>query len=208
MIVTLGSELEELKAMLAQLAETIKNIEENAAVERSRLNAALLAELDVLTAKRAEVFEERKRFKESAAEEIKDLEGMELEEDEDVADWYEKVDKTYEDVNARYQQARVMLSEKNREVAVLQRRLENTPSKTEMLQYQRRFAELYDLINLKLEENKKFYNSYNSLLEVRRLIGLQVDLLSSYQQGYKQCKKKSDKENFLKRVMDAIVDID
>ena len=204
----LSTELEELKNMLQQLAQTIENIERNSEAERKKLNAKLLEELDALTEKRNAIQEERRLFKESCAVEISQLQELDVEaESEDVEDWYEKVDKTYEDVSQRFQSARVMLADKNTQVAILQRRLENTPSKTEMVQYQRRFAELYDLINLKLEENKKFFNNYNSLLEVRRLIGLQVDLLSTFQTGYKGSKKKKDKEAFLGRVKEAIINI-
>jgi len=89
----------------------------------------------------------------------------------------------------------------------LQRRLENTPSQTELTQYQRRFVELYEQINLKVEENRKFFTSYNSLLEIKDLLASEVQMLDSFQKGFKDAKKKSEKDEFAENVKEATLQV-
>ena len=92
-------------------------------------------------------------------------------------------------------------------MAILQRKLESKPSQTEMTQYQRRFVELYEQINIKVEESRRFYASYNSLIEVRNLLESEIATLDSFQQGFKQSKKKSEKESFAESVTGGIMQV-
>jgi len=43
----------------------------------------------------------------------------------------------------KLQKIRLLLARKNREIALLQRKIDEVPSRTELTQYQRRFIELY-----------------------------------------------------------------
>lgn len=55
-----------------------------------------------------------------------------------------------------------------------------------------------------MEENRKFYDNYNKLIEVRDLLQNEVDILESFQQGFKGAKKSKEKEAFAKSVQEAI----
>lgn len=129
---------------------------------------------------------------------------QEIELEAEAKEWLEKIDKGHNDTSRRYERTREILAEKNRQVAALQRRLENTPSQTELIQYQRRFVELYDSINLKLEENRKLYTNYNSYLEMRNLLQSEIDMLNSFQEGLQDTKKKKLREEFTKNLQNAI----
>ena len=74
----------------------------------------------------------------------------------------------------------------------------------ELTQYQKRFVELYEKINLKLEENRKFYSNFNSLLELKALIENQATLLTGFQEGFKNSKGRTQREAFAKNVQEAI----
>ncbi|KAL9655396.1 hypothetical protein ABK040_011237 [Willaertia magna] len=52
---------------------------------------------------------------------------------------------------------------KNKELQILQRKIDEIPSRTELSQYERRFTELYFTIVFKLDENKKYFIIYNTL---------------------------------------------
>ena len=137
--------------------------------------------------------ESQKIFKEKCNKEIEELnKKSDLEVESDVQEWFGKIDKSYDEILKKYQRARGILAEKNREVAVLQRKLESKPSQTELTQFQRRFVELYEQINLKVEENRRFYSNYNALIEVRNLLESEISTLESFKQGFSQSKKKSD----------------
>ncbi|CAM6126110.1 unnamed protein product [Calypogeia fissa] len=71
------------------------------------------------------------------------------------------------------------LSRRNRAVALLQRRLDDMPSQIELMQYERRFVELYLHIQRKLRETRKYYATYNALAEAEELTVKELSLLNS-----------------------------
>lgn len=56
-----------------------------------------------------------------------------------------------------------MLAEVNLEVALSVRTIDDTPTRTELIQYERRFVELYQQVTWKLDETRKYYDMYNTL---------------------------------------------
>lgn len=209
---SLNESLRELRAKLQdaadlneRLEETIQNIEENSAESKKNLSASQLSSLETLTEKLAAVKEQQRQFREQCNHQISSLESeRDAEVDPELQDWFSKVEQSYNDTNRKYQSVKTILAEQNQKVAILQRRIENTPSKTELSQYQRRFVELYEQINLKLEESRKYYNNYNNLLETRELLNSQIQVLQSFQKGYAAAKRNKDKEEFAASVKQAI----
>jgi hypothetical protein len=196
---------EKEKDLNDRIKETIQNLEENTQESKKVLQANLAITLEQLVLKRNSLKEAQKIFKEKCNKEIEDLnKKTEQEVESDVQEWFQKIDKSYDEILKKYQRARGILAEKNREVAVLQRKLESKPSQTELTQFQRRFVELYEQINLKVEENRRFYASYNALIEVRNLLESEISTLDSFKQGFTQSKKKSEKESFAENVTGAI----
>ncbi len=49
-----------------------------------------------------------------------------------------------------------MLAKRNLEISRIVRSLDDVPSRAELVQYERRFAELYEEVAGKLEENRKY----------------------------------------------------
>lgn len=49
------------------------------------------------------------------------------------------------------------------EIAQAVRTIDDTPTRTELIQYERRFVELYQQVAWKLEETRKYYDMYNTL---------------------------------------------
>ena len=54
------------------------------------------------------------------------------------------ISKQLEADKEKLQKIRLLLARKNREIALLQRKIDEVPSRTELTQYQRRFIELYN----------------------------------------------------------------
>ena len=188
-----------------RIKETIQTLEENTQESKKVMQTNLAQTLEELVIKRNTLKESQKIFKEKCNKEIEELnKKSDLEVESDVQEWFGKIDKSYDEILKKYQRARGILAEKNREVAVLQRKLESKPSQTELTQFQRRFVELYEQINLKVEENRRFYSNYNALIEVRNLLESEISTLESFKQGFSQSKKKSEKESFAENVTAAI----
>ncbi len=64
---------------------------------------------------------------------------------------------------AKYNRLRQMLAETNLEVANTARIIDDVPTRTELIQYERRFDELYLQVAWKLEETRKYFGIYNTL---------------------------------------------
>lgn len=198
--------LQEALDLGAKIKESMANIDENTAEIRKKMSVSSVKDIEVLSERKNALREEQRILKEKWASEEAQLAQLR---DSDMIDpetkqWFEKIEKAHNDVSDRYEKARGILGEKNRAVARLQRTLENTPSKTELTQYQKRFVELYEKINLKLEENRKFYSNFNSLLELKALIENQATLLTGFQEGFKNSKGRTQREAFAKNVQEAI----
>jgi uncharacterized coiled-coil DUF342 family protein len=84
------------------------------------------------------------------------------------------VDETYQSDRAKLQEIRQLAAKKNREIAMVQRKIDEIPSRTELQQYQRQFVELYEQVSSKFTETRKYYNSYNTLNDTRQFLQKEV----------------------------------
>ena len=66
---------------------------------------------------------------------------------------------------------------KNREIAALQRKIDEVPSRAELSQYQRRFVELYNQVSSTHRETKQFYTLYNTLDDTKLYLNKEVGLM-------------------------------
>ncbi|CAH8274583.1 unnamed protein product [Arabidopsis lyrata] len=66
-----------------------------------------------------------------------------------------------------------------REIVSLKRQIDDVPCQSELLQYERRFSELNVCIQEKLQQTRKLYATYNTLLEIKDLMVKETSLLNS-----------------------------
>ncbi|KAJ0251905.1 Paramyosin-like protein [Hirschfeldia incana] len=66
-----------------------------------------------------------------------------------------------------------------REIVSLKRHIDDVPCQSELLQYERRFSELNACIQEKLQQTRKLYGTYNTLLEIKDLMLKEISLLNS-----------------------------
>jgi chromosome segregation ATPase len=85
----------------------------------------------------------------------------------------------HEDAAARLDKAKALLSAQNREVDRLQRLLDDIPSRAELLQYERRFAELYDEVAAKLDETRRYFALYNTITKKKEFMVKEEELITS-----------------------------
>ncbi|KAG6554425.1 hypothetical protein Mapa_004342 [Marchantia paleacea] len=90
-----------------------------------------------------------------------------------------EINKAYNVDLQKWKLLRSELSKKNRALTLLQRRLGEIPSQTELMQYERRFVELYLHIQRKLRETRKYFATYNALAEANELTVKELSLLNS-----------------------------
>jgi hypothetical protein len=63
---------------------------------------------------------------------------------------------------------------KNQEMAQVGRMIDDVPSRSELIQYERRFVELYEQVSDKLDETRKHFSTYNALDQKRTYIHKEV----------------------------------
>ena len=122
----------------------------------------LIALNESLKSKEAEFKSSCKAKRQEYLEKIIQLDG---EESEDTADNQQQkdIESMHAKVLSKYNRLRQMLAEANLEVASAVRVIDDTPTRTELIQYERRFVELYQQSAWKLEETRKYYDVYNTL---------------------------------------------
>ncbi len=69
----------------------------------------------------------------------------------------------HEKISSKHGKMRQVLADANLEAAHLQRAIDDCPTRTELIQYERRFVELYQQVSWKLDETRKYFDIYNTL---------------------------------------------
>ena len=103
---------------------------------------------------------------------------------------------------------RRVLAKKNQEIASLRRRIDEVPTRAELLQFQHRFVELYELSSEKHIETKKFFELYNSINQSYEFMTTEVKLLNNIIESFPTAVLKggpSARQEFLTK-LESILD--
>uniref|UniRef100_A0A8C0HIT9 Coiled-coil domain-containing protein 93 n=1 Tax=Buteo japonicus TaxID=224669 RepID=A0A8C0HIT9_9AVES len=116
------------------------------------------------------------------------------------------IEQQYKTEKDKLQKIRLLLARRNREIAILQRRIDEVPSRAELTQYQKRFIELYSQVSATHKETKQFFTLYNTLDDKKVYLEKEVNLLNSIHDNFHQAMASSgSREQFL-RQMEQIVE--
>ncbi|KAM6129447.1 coiled-coil domain-containing protein 93 [Pterocles gutturalis] len=116
------------------------------------------------------------------------------------------LEQQYENEKDKLQKIRLLLARRNREIAILQRKIDEVPSRAELTQYQKRFIELYSQVSATHKETKQFFTLYNTLDDKKVYLEKEVSLLNSIYDNFHQAMASSgSREQFL-RQMEQIVE--
>lgn len=124
-----------------------------------------------LIEEKARLAEDKQQLKKKCKEEKKRLD-VELErmkkrkvdlEQEEHARVLEEIDNEFNAEHSKLIDKRKLVAVENRNINIIQRKIENCPSKIEITQFHKRLVELFDHLNLKAEENRRHINLYNTV---------------------------------------------
>jgi len=116
-----------------------------------------------------------------------------------------QIDQAFESDLNKLKKLKLLLNKKNRDISLLQRYLDELPSRAELIQYQRQFVELSEQIDAKLTETRQYYTTFNTFDDKRQLLENELSILSSIQNNYNiSMSSKTNKEMFIKS-MDNII---
>jgi hypothetical protein len=79
----------------------------------------------------------------------------------------------------KWAKIRAAVAAKARELMMIQRKIDEVPTRQELLQFERRFTELYDQVQNKQEETRRHYQTYNTLKEAIEYSDREIEILES-----------------------------
>ena len=179
------------KGKRAEQLELMGKAEEEMAKLReleAKLPPDVLKELHALVAKVDALKEQQKEFKAKCKEEYAAMEAKRAaqlsgggdDDDRRVAE----IEKLYDAEHAKVLQMRRLAGQKGRQIAALQRQVDEIPNRAELLQYERRFRELYAMIAQKGDETRKYYAMYNVLEEKKTYVTKEISLINSIHENF------------------------
>ncbi|TKY74684.1 Coiled-coil domain-containing protein 93 [Spatholobus suberectus] len=97
------------------------------------------------------------------------------------------------------------LAARLRDIVVVRRQIDDLPCQSELIQYERRLSELYAQIQGKHRQTRKYYATYNTLLEIKELMLKETSLLNSIISQFQEAFSSSDGRIKLVHSMEGIV---
>jgi len=99
---------------------------------------------------------------------------------------------------------RSQVANASRQVAQLELRLDEVPSRAEISQYQKRFVELYNQVSSTHKEAKEYIATNNLLSDTQRYLQNELSLLNSVAESYRAAAGPAQRAEFLEQ-LDSIV---
>ncbi|NWQ69302.1 CCD93 protein, partial [Neopipo cinnamomea] len=205
----------EAKKTLAEVKSYSEKLDkELAALEtiEAQADSSVLQSLRALVAMNENLKSQEQEFKAHCREEMERLQqSIENLKAEAAADGEEQeanniIEQQYQAEKEKLQKIRLLLARRNREIAILQRKIDEVPSRAELTQYQKRFIELYSQVSATHKETKQFFTLYNTLDDKKVYLEKEVNLLNSIHDNFHQAMSSSgSREQFL-RQMEQIVE--
>lgn len=94
------------------------------------------------------------------------------------------------------------LGKKMRDIAMVERMIDEIPSRSELQQYQLQFQELYGQVSSKLNETRKYFQNYNTLSSTMTYLEKEISLINSIHDIFQTAmKSKSNKAKFLEQLL-------
>lgn len=201
----LEEEKEGYEEVVESQQSTVDAIEELEKEEQGQ-NKVILDKLRGLVAMNESIKRQEQEFKAHCKEEMVRLqESIEKLKEEMAADGQEDserfqvvLDQTAKDRD-KLHKIRLLAAKRNRDIAALQWKMDDVPTRAELNQYQQHFIELYSQMAATHKETKQFYTLYNTLDDTKLYLEKEVNLLSSIHDSFEQAVKasSSSKEQFL-----------
>ncbi|XP_061346252.1 uncharacterized protein LOC133291911 isoform X2 [Gastrolobium bilobum] len=97
------------------------------------------------------------------------------------------------------------LAARLRDIVAVRRQIDDQPCQSEIIQYEHRLSELYTQIQGKHRQTRKYYATYNALLEMKELMLKEISLLNSIISQFQEAFSSTDGRIKLVHSMEGIV---
>ncbi|XP_020828577.1 coiled-coil domain-containing protein 93 [Phascolarctos cinereus] len=211
----LQAKYDEAKTKLSEVKSYSEKLDQElAALEKieSQADPSILQNLRALVAMNENLKSQEQEFKAHCREEMarlqQNIESLKAEasEDGDEKEPTRIIEQQYKTEKEKLQKIRLLLARRNREIAILQRKIDEVPSRAELTQYQKRFIELYSQVSATHKETKQFFTLYNTLDDKKVYLEKEISLLNSIHENFQQAMASSAARDQFLRQMEQIVD--
>uniref|UniRef100_A0A4X2KR73 Coiled-coil domain-containing protein 93 n=1 Tax=Vombatus ursinus TaxID=29139 RepID=A0A4X2KR73_VOMUR len=211
----LQAKYDEAKTKLSEVKSYSEKLDQElAALEKieSQADPSILQNLRALVAMNENLKSQEQEFKAHCREEMarlqQNIENLKAEasEDGDEKEPNRIIEQQYKIEKEKLQKIRLLLARRNREIAILQRKIDEVPSRAELTQYQKRFIELYSQVSATHKETKQFFTLYNTLDDKKVYLEKEISLLNSIHENFQQAMASSAARDQFLRQMEQIVD--
>ncbi|XP_022349740.1 coiled-coil domain-containing protein 93 isoform X3 [Enhydra lutris kenyoni] len=208
----LQARYDETKQTLTELKRHSEKLDkEQAALEKieSKADPSLLQNLRALVAMNENLKSQEQEFKAHCREEMtrlqQEIENLKAER-VPGGDEKEDLDRRYNMEKEKLYKIRLLQARRNREIAILHRKIDEVPSRAELIQYQKRFIELYRQISAVHKETKQFFTLYNTLDDKKVYLEKEISLLNSIHENFSQAMASPTARDQFLRQMEQIVE--
>ncbi|KAH9425929.1 Coiled-coil domain-containing protein 93 [Dermatophagoides pteronyssinus] len=179
---TLKEKLKKLDEKSEQLKEFEMNENESEKSEKIQLTELL----NVLRKQKSELKQHCREEKQRLEQQIEMIDKRQSNNDQRNNDRLKEIDQELTMYNERHTNVKKDLSSINKKLAIIQRKFDDIPNRTELAQYQKRFLELYNQLSAKHNETKKFYTLYNTLSDERMYLEKEFNLINSILENFQK----------------------
>lgn len=95
-----------------------------------------------------------------------------------------KVEALYVSESERLSKLKGLLARKTQQCHVIKRKIDDVASRVELVQYERRFVELYEQIAANLAETRRYYTKYNNMTDTHKFLTKEISILNSISSKY------------------------
>ncbi|GMI84238.1 hypothetical protein like AT4G32560 [Hibiscus trionum] len=165
-------------SVLNELLNLREKIRKEGAESKVQKFVSLLENLKLLERQESEIRSDFDTKRSSLEAEVSDLEEkLAIGSDSNVLS--RGLDDSLNESLQKLNSAKRELAARLRAIVSVKRQLDDAPSQSELIQYERRLSELNAHIQEKLQQTRKFYATYNALLEIKELMLKETSLLNS-----------------------------
>ena len=120
-----------------------------------------------------------------------------------------QVQDSYNKGSAKYARIKKVLADTYLSVATNRRSIDDVPTRSELIQYERRFGELYDQTAQRLVDTRKYYTLYNSLNSKLEFLQKEMKLLNSISENFEPAMRDpASRVEFLGQCGDIVSGVD
>ncbi|KAK7311852.1 hypothetical protein RJT34_10271 [Clitoria ternatea] len=207
-IEALSGKLDELNHRKMNVAKQLDNLQERlnneGADSTSQKLISLMVSLKDLEKQENYFLSNRDSEHSELQAEISELE-RKIANDSDNMELPDELHHSFSELTEKVNLVKKQLTARLRDIVAVTRQIDNLPCQSELIQYERRLSELYAQIQGKHRQTRKYYATYNALLEIKELMLKETSLLNSIISQFQEAFSSADGRVKLVHSLEGIV---